>query len=83
MAFSLEEVLKTYRGSLILSIILGFGIAAMFRKVCNGNNCIVLKGIEPNKIKGNIYKWHDECYKYNKINTSCEDKKKLIKQENK
>lgn len=81
MAFSFEEILKTYNGSLIFSIILGFGIAAMFRKVCNGNNCIVLKGPDPTKISGNVYKWYDDCYKYKKISTSCKGKNKLIKQE--
>lgn len=83
MAFSFKDVLKTYTGSIILSIILGLGFAAMFRKVCNDKNCIVLRAPDPKTIKGNIYKWYDNCYKYNKTPTSCNDKQNLIKEENK
>ena len=78
--FSLKNVLNDQLGSILVSVILGLGIAAMFRKVCKGRNCIVLRGPDPDDIKKNIYEWQDRCYKYNPVATKCQNKKNLIKQ---
>ena len=38
------KILKSKHGKIIISIIWGLGLAALFRKVCEGRNCIVIKG---------------------------------------
>ena len=59
-------------GRIILSIIWGLGLAAIFRKVCKGRDCIIIKGPKPNETDNKIYKFNDKCYKYNSYSTSCE-----------
>ena len=44
--------------TIILSVIWGFGIAALFRKVCDDNKCIVIKA--PN----NMNDYHQENKNY-------------------
>ena len=39
----IKRLKDNYTGKFIISIILGLGIAALFRKVCNNNKCIVIK----------------------------------------
>ncbi len=73
------SVIKTFmsskNGIIILSIIWGLGLATIFRKVCDGRNCIIIKGPRPDHVNGKIYSFNNKCYKYNAINTSCKVQK--------
>jgi len=71
MAFSFNEILSTDLGKILISVILGLGLSTIFRKVCNGRNCIIVRGPEPKSINGNIYKYDNSCYKYSSHITSC------------
>ena len=37
----LEKFVHTERGKIIMSIILGFGLASLFRTVCKDKNCLI------------------------------------------
>ena len=37
----LEKYIHTRTGRIILSIVLGLGVASLFRSVCKGRNCIL------------------------------------------
>ena len=56
---------------IILSIILGFGLAFIFRLVCLKRNCIIYKEPNPNEIAKKIYMKNNKCYKLKPINTKC------------
>jgi hypothetical protein len=71
MAFSFEKILSNRTGQILVSIILGFGLSTLFRKVCNGRNCIIIHGPKPNELNNNIYKIDNECYKYKTLVTKC------------
>jgi hypothetical protein len=62
---------KTESGVIILSILLGFGLATAFKKACKGNTCIVIKGPNLTEIRDMYYKIDDECYKYTPYATKC------------
>ena len=51
-------------GRTLISILLGLGLATLFRKVCNDRNCLVFKGPEMSELDEKIYKFDDKCYKY-------------------
>ena len=59
-------------GRIILSIIWGLGLAALFRKVCKGRGCIVIKGPHPSKIRGKIFEFNKKCYRYTPYSTTCQ-----------
>tara|TARA_B110000259_G_C13711591_1_gene280650 strand:+ start:129 stop:380 length:252 start_codon:yes stop_codon:yes gene_type:complete len=78
---SFENILNNGLGSIIISIILGLGLASLFKKVCK-NDCIIIKVPNYKKIKDKIYEWDNECYKYDKINIACTKKNnEYIKEE--
>tara|TARA_E500000178_G_scaffold276858_1_gene275865 strand:- start:29 stop:235 length:207 start_codon:yes stop_codon:yes gene_type:complete len=60
---------KKYK--IIVSIILGLGIATLFRKVCEGRNCIIIKGKSPADVEKNSYRYKDKCYKYKSVSAKC------------
>lgn len=68
---SFVEKLRSDTGRIILSIIWGLGLAMLFRRVCKGRNCIIIKGPKPSEMEGKIYKFNNKCYKYTSETTHC------------
>ena len=64
---------------LVFLMLIGLGIASMFRKVCKDRNCIVIKGVPSKSIKNKVFEWNDKCYRYRTVPTSCK-KKQIIKE---
>ena len=67
----IKNLKKNYYGKMIISIILGLGLSALFRKVCNERDCIVIKGPRVEEVENNIYNFDGKCYKYKALATSC------------
>ena len=67
----IEHLYKSKTGRYIISIILGLGIAALFRKVCNDRDCLIVKGPPTNEIVGKDFEFDSKCFKYRVKNTSC------------
>ena len=47
----LRRILYGDAGKIFISIILGLGLATLFRKVCNDRNCIIFKAPDIKKIQ--------------------------------
>ena len=69
-----KELMNNTSGQIMISIVLGFGLATMFKKVCKGKNCFVIKGPNPNEVAKHYYKIADRCYKYTPEVTPCKKK---------
>ena len=65
-------------GRTIMSIILGLGLATLFRQMCSGKNCIVIKAPPLEEIDNKIYEFDDKCYKLEKNAETCNAKKKIV-----
>ena len=77
---NIRRLLHTDFGTNIISIILGLGLAGLFRKVCKDRECILFHGPEIDKIKGKIFSHNDRCYTFEEHSESCENpKKKIVK----
>jgi hypothetical protein len=66
-----ENFLSNDKGKIIISIIWGLGLAAMFRKVCKGRNCIIIKGPKPDELENKVFRFENKCYIYNAMITKC------------
>ena len=73
-----KRLLETPIGISFISIILGLGLATLFRKVCTDKNCIVFNGPVISDVQDKIYKYNDKCYKYTIEPNTCDEKKKII-----
>lgn len=65
-------------GKKMASVILGLGLAAMFRQICYKENCIIIKGPTLKKMKEmeeTYYRIGKDCYKYNTYPINCPNKK--------
>ena len=68
------RLLHSKSGHIIISIILGFGLACLFRRICKDRECIIYTAPDFKKIKDKIFKFDDKCYKYTKETSTCNDK---------
>lgn len=78
MKSKIQKLLNSTSGKYIFSIILGIGLASLFRKACNSRNCLVFKSPEINDIKNSIYSYGDKCYKFIPKATKCVSTKKIV-----
>jgi hypothetical protein len=67
------KFLNTREGQIIISLILGLGLASLFRQVCNDNNCIIIKSPGKKEIKDKVFKQDDKCYTYQPKKTKCDN----------
>ena len=67
----LAQMIHSEQGAIVISIILGLGLAALFRKACADNSCIVIKGPNIQETQKSFYKINDACYKYEAVATDC------------
>ena len=68
----ITDLLKSKQGIIVVSIILGLGLASLFRQVCNGPHCVIVKGPNTDEINKHVYKIKDDCYKYVHTVVDCE-----------
>ena len=69
----IKDFLKSRRGQILLSIIWGIGLAALFRRGCANNKCLIIKGPNPEEVSRSVYKSNGKCYKYSPYITKCND----------
>lgn len=75
---NLRRLIYSEVGRYIISILLGLGLATLFRKVCNERNCIIFKGPALDKVKGQVFKFNDRCYQFQEKIEKCDDTKKIV-----
>ena len=73
-----SKFFHTETGKQMLSIILGLGLASLFRSVCKGKNCMIFRAPPLEEIKDNVFKYGNKCYKYTPVATKCDASKKIV-----
>ena len=74
----LGKLVQTQTGKYVLSVILGLGLASLFRTVCKGTRCKIISSPPLTEIDGQTYKFNDKCYTFEKQSISCKSNKKTV-----
>ena len=69
--FDIDAVLKVPGLATLISIVLGFGIAAMFRPLCKGPDCVILRGPPVGEIRGAVYQFGSKCVEFDAKPIEC------------
>jgi hypothetical protein len=69
----ITDFIHSEAGSIIISILWGFALAMLFRRVCTDRDCITVYGPKPADVRDKILKWNQRCYKVVPRETSCDD----------
>jgi len=75
---NIKRLLDTEMGRVVISAILGLGLASLFNKVCKDKNCIIFNGPVLSEFDGKIYKHGEKCYKYSMQPSKCDKTKRII-----
>lgn len=73
-----KRLLYSPIGITMISILLGLGLASLFRKICTDKNCIKFSGPVIQDVEGKVFKYDDKCYKYELQPSRCNPDKKTI-----
>lgn len=74
----LHKLVKSHTGKYVMSILLGIGLATIFRSVCKGKECIIYSAPPLDEIEDKIYKFDGKCYKYERLSKKCNTNKKIV-----
>ena len=75
----LDKFVHTHTGKIIMSIILGIGLATFFRAVCKGRRCRVILSPPIEEIQDQTYKFNGKCYTFEKNAIDCKKNKNTVK----
>ena len=78
MAIHFDKFVHTSTGKIIMSVLLGLGLASLFRTVCKGNNCRIFRAPPLDDLNNKIYKSNGKCVKYVPVTTKCSSNAKII-----
>lgn len=75
---SIKKFINSESGRILLSVILGLGLATLFRKSCQGKRCMQFVGPKIQDIEDKVYKFENKCYSYKPKPETCNAKKKKV-----
>lgn len=77
MTANFGKFVHTNTGKMIMSVLIGFGLATLFRTACKGQRCRLFRAPPLGEFADKIYKSEgggdnrDRCVKYNPVATKC------------
>ena len=74
----LHRFLHSALGKIIVSILLGVGLATMFRQVCTGKQCMTFRGPILGDMDGKIYKHGEKCFSYRPTSQPCDKVREIV-----
>ena len=75
---NIERILHGKIGKIFMSVLLGLGLATLFRKVCNDRSCLVFHAPHIDKIRGQVFDFDGKCYTFEEKAERCNQNKKIL-----
>jgi hypothetical protein len=75
---SFSKLVASDTGRIVISIILGIGLATLFKKACNDRNCLVFKSPAIADVKDKVFQHGSQCVTFNEKSIECNTKKQQI-----
>jgi hypothetical protein len=75
----LDKFVHNSTGKIIMSILLGLGLATFFRSVCKGKRCQIIAAPPMEEIENQTYRFDQKCYKMEKHAVKCDKTKTIVK----
>lgn len=75
---NIEPYLKHKTGRILISILLGFGLASLFQRACKKGKCMKLVAPPMKELENQSYKFEGDCYTFEKQASRCKKNKQKI-----
>ena len=67
-----SEIIEKDRFRVIAGVVLGVGLATVFRRTCGEGRCVVIRSPDERRVQTYVWKGADGCYAYRKVSESCD-----------
>ena len=71
-------ILYSNVGKIVISVLIGIGIACLFHKVCKDKDCITFSGPVIKEVDGKIFQHDNKCYTYKLNSVKCDKSKQIV-----
>jgi len=61
-----------------ISALIGFGIAAMFRPLCKGPDCVILRGPPVSDMRNAVFQFGSKCVEFKTKTVECPSKQSNV-----
>jgi hypothetical protein len=79
MGVNFGKFVHTENGKIIMSILLGLGLATLFRTICKEKDCVIFHAPPLDHFKDKIYRTgNGKCVKYVPVSTKCSINTKTV-----
>ena len=78
MLRNLTKMMHNRYGQILISVILGLGLASLLRRSCDDANCLRFKAPPPDLVSKNVYKHGGSCYKFTHASATCSPTKRIV-----
>ena len=74
----LSRLFNTEQGKILLSILIGFGLSTLFRKICIDRNCLNFVSVPEKNILGKTFQQDSKCFQYRPKLSACNTSVKIV-----
>jgi hypothetical protein len=75
---NLLNIVQTKFGKYVISIMLGLGLASIFRRSCSNGKCLMFVPPDMATIKDDVYEYNNKCYQYRPHSVKCDKTKTIV-----
>ena len=69
--FDFASVISTPGLPTLISFVIGFGLACVFRPLCKGPECVILRGPPVSDVRGAVYQFGTKCVEFTPKALAC------------
>ena len=78
MLRNLREVIHTPMGKILVSMLLGFGLASLFRRHCDRENCMDFRAPKIEEVEKETFRHDGKCYRFTATSVTCEKDARIV-----
>jgi len=76
---TIKKAMNTPYAKVMIAAVLGFGLATLFRKSCNGKDCIDFKAPAFSTIEDATWKVDSKCYAFKSSPAPCNKSRRTVR----
>lgn len=75
MLQTLQKTINSQYGKILVSILLGLGLASLFRRTCHGEGCLKFVAPLVSDVENKVFQHGNNCHKFKAVTKNCESSK--------
>lgn len=75
MLQTLQKTINSQYGKILVSILLGLGLASLFRRTCHGIGCLKFIAPSVSNVEKKVFHHGNNCHRFKAITKNCESSK--------